>query len=241
MMKFKFPYTNLPHHPWVFREMSTDIICQLAYDGKLDELQRKLNTDLQLASKKYQDERQPLHWACSGGHDIIVEYLLNVCNAPVDEADDSGWTPLIIASSAGRENIVCLLLSKNADPNNRTATGHTAIHYAASRNRYKIAEMLVSAQANLDVQDNTALATPLHRAASKGNLKIVKLLLENKCDTNLKDSEGNTPLHLACDEERTEVAELLLQFGASLTLTNKDEKTPIELAPGYLKRRLQGD
>ena len=35
-------------------EMSTDIICQLAYDGKLDELQTKLKTDLKLACKKFQ-------------------------------------------------------------------------------------------------------------------------------------------------------------------------------------------
>jgi len=218
--------------------MSTDIICQLAYDGKLDELQTKLQTDLKLASKKFQDERQPLHWACSGGHDIIVEYLLNVCNAPIDEPDDSGWTPLIIASSAGRDNIVRLLLQQNADPNNRTSIGQTALHYAASRNRYKIAELLVAAEAALNVQDNSTQATPLHRAASKGNLKIVKLLLEHHCDVSVKDSEGNTPLHLACEEERTEVAELLIGHGASSCVTNKEDKTPLDLAPGYLKRRL---
>jgi len=218
--------------------MSTDVICQLAYDGKLEELQTKLRTDLKLASKKFQDERQPLHWACSGGHDIIVEYLLNVCNAPVDEPDDSGWTPLIIASSAGRENIVKMLLDKDANPNNLTATGQSALHYAASRNRYRIAELLVASSAELNVQDQTSFATPLHRAASKGNLKIVKLLLENECNPNLKDVEGNTPLHLACEEERTEVAEILIQYGSSITLLNKEEKTPIELAPPYLQRRL---
>lgn len=219
--------------------MSTDIICQLAYDGKLDELQTKLQTDLKLACKRFQDERQPLHWACSGGHDIIVEYLLNICNAPVDDPDDSGWTPLIIASSAGRDNIVRLLLERKADPNNKTTTGHTALHYAASRNRFKIAELLVAAGAGLDAQDHTTLATPLHRAASKGNLKIVKLLLESRCQSDVKDNEGNTPLHLACDEERTEVAEMLIEHGASIEVTNKEGRTPIELAPPYLKRRIE--
>ena len=34
--------------------MSTDVICQLAYDGKLQELQSKLQTDLKLACKKFQ-------------------------------------------------------------------------------------------------------------------------------------------------------------------------------------------
>lgn len=36
----------------------------------------------------FKDERQPLHWACAGGHDGIVEYLIDECNVPVDEADD---------------------------------------------------------------------------------------------------------------------------------------------------------
>ena len=35
-------------------EMSTDVICQLAYDGKLQELQDKLQTDFKLACKKFQ-------------------------------------------------------------------------------------------------------------------------------------------------------------------------------------------
>ena len=34
--------------------MSTDVICQLAYDGKLQELQSKLQIDFKLASKKFQ-------------------------------------------------------------------------------------------------------------------------------------------------------------------------------------------
>ena len=34
--------------------MSTDIICQLAYDGKLEELQIKFKDDLKLACKKFQ-------------------------------------------------------------------------------------------------------------------------------------------------------------------------------------------
>jgi len=34
--------------------MTTDIVCQLAYDGKLEELQIKFEEDLKLACKKFQ-------------------------------------------------------------------------------------------------------------------------------------------------------------------------------------------
>jgi len=221
--------------------MATELINQLAYDGKIEALQKELMTDPNKATMKFQDERQPLHWACSGGHDVVVDYLLSVCNVPVDDADDSGWTPLIIASSAGHENIVADLLRRDANPNKRTSTGQTAIHYAASRNRFKIAEMLISCNCDINVADDTTSATPLHRAASKGNLKIVRLLTENSCNLDSTDIEGNTALHLACEEERTEVAELLNECGASITMLNKDKKTPLDLAPPYLKRRLTGD
>jgi len=220
--------------------MSTEV-SQLAYDGKLEALQQHFMTDPKLAFKRYQDERQPLHWACAGGHDAIVDYLLSVCNVPVDDADDAGWTPLIIASSAGHDKIVGTLLRRDADPNKRNSTGHTALHYASSRSRFRIAEMLISRNAEVDVADFTTLATPLHRAASKGNVKIVNLLIQQKCDVNCVDIEGNTPLHLACEEERTEVAELLNKSGASITIQNKLEKTALDLAPSYLKRRLTGD
>ena len=221
--------------------MATELINQLAYDGRIEDLQRELMVNPAKATMKFQDERQPLHWACSGGHDVIVDYLLCVCNVPVDDADDSGWTPLIIASSAGHENIVKILLQKDADPNKTTSTGQTALHYAASRNRFKIAEMLISCNCDINVADNTTSATPLHRAASKGNLKIVRLLLENNSKVDSVDIEGNTALHLACEEERTEVAELLHQCGASITALNKEKKSPLDMAPPYLKRRLYGD
>jgi len=221
--------------------MATELINQLAFDGKLDQLKVEIMADPKKAFQRFQDERQPLHWACSGGHHVIVEFLLNKCNVPVDDADDSGWTPLLISSSAGHDGIVASLLHKDADPNTKNANGQTALHYAASRNRFNIAEMLISHNAEIDAADFTTKATPLHRAASKGNMKIVQLLTEKKCQLDYADIEGNTSLHLACEEERTEVAELLVQLGASIKVQNKEEKTPLDLCPPYLKRRLTGD
>jgi hypothetical protein len=44
------------------------------------------------------DERTALHWACSAGKDNIVQYLLEK-NASIDTVDDSGWTPIMSATS----------------------------------------------------------------------------------------------------------------------------------------------
>jgi len=50
-----------------------------------------------------------------------------------------GWTPLIIASSAGHSDIVTYLLQLervNVDAIN--STGQTAMHYAASKDRLQV-------------------------------------------------------------------------------------------------------
>ena len=51
----------------------------------------------------------------------------------VDARDDSRWTPLIIASSAGHEAVVRLLLGAGANINACTDQGRSPLLYAASR------------------------------------------------------------------------------------------------------------
>lgn len=47
----------------------------------------------------------------------------------------TNWTPLMIASSVGRADIVAALISRGADVNAINQTGQTSLHYAASKNR----------------------------------------------------------------------------------------------------------
>ena len=55
--------------------------------------------------------RNIMHWASSGGHANILSFCLEQGTDP-DIRDEARWTPLIIASSAGHENCVHLLLGK---------------------------------------------------------------------------------------------------------------------------------
>lgn len=53
----------------------------------------------------------------------------------------SNWTPLMIACSAGRDEIVSYVLSCGAQVNAVNQTGQCSLHYAASKNRYKVQQM----------------------------------------------------------------------------------------------------
>ena len=63
--------------------------------------------------------RSVLHWAASSGQKQLVQWLIEH-NVEIDALDDSRWTPLIIASSAGHEAVVKLLLSAGANVNKCT-------------------------------------------------------------------------------------------------------------------------
>uniref|UniRef100_A0A493U247 Proteasome 26S subunit, non-ATPase 10 n=1 Tax=Anas platyrhynchos platyrhynchos TaxID=8840 RepID=A0A493U247_ANAPP len=77
----------------------------------------------------------------------------------------AGWTPLHIAASAGRDEIVKALLDKGAHVNAVNQNGCTPLHYAASKNKQEIAIMLLENGADPDATDHFE-STPLHRAAN---------------------------------------------------------------------------
>jgi len=210
-----------------------------AYQGDFGALKLKFAENPKLATMKDLNQRMPLHWACSGGRDDIVDLLLNQMEVPLNEQDDAGWTPLMIASSAGHESIVIMLLEKSADIHIINFTGQSCLHYAASKNQATIAMALLQSGAEVNIQDKTTGASPLHRAASKGHIKMVELLVENDAIINMEDNYKNTPLHLACEEERIDVIFFLVRHGGDLNARNKENKLPSDLAPDYLRRKIQ--
>ncbi|KAG3279531.1 PSMD10-containing [Ictidomys tridecemlineatus] len=135
--------------------------------------------------------------------------------------DQDSLSPLNIAASAGRDEIVKALLGKGGHVNAVNQNGCIPLHCAASKNRREIAAVFLQGEPNPDAHYE---ATATHQGkAAKGNLKMIHSLLYYK---------GNTPLHLAC--ERVEAAKLRGSQGASVYIENEEEKTPLQGARGGL-------
>ncbi|KAI7890678.1 prosome, macropain 26S subunit, non-ATPase, 10, isoform CRA_c [Mucor mucedo] len=101
-------------------------VYQAAYEDKLFIVKQMVEKDPSLVQSVDEDGRTALHWAASGGHASIVEYLMNK-GAIVNNPDkDAGWTPLMIAVAAGHEDVVKLLLPQS-DVNHQNESNHTAL------------------------------------------------------------------------------------------------------------------
>ncbi|CAG5114521.1 unnamed protein product [Candidula unifasciata] len=202
-------------------QTTADEVCKLAYEGNFGILRIKLENYRSLASKKDTES-----------HADIVVFVGNVyLGSPLNNA-------LMIASSAGRTQIVYDLLGHGAQVNAVNNNGQSSLHYAASKGHLEICEALVKYGADIECVDSLG-HTPLHRAASRGNLSIVKFLIAHDAPLDLRDATGCTPLHLACEDGNGEVARLLIDHGARTDIRNNEKQTAFELAPRALKRSLQ--
>ncbi len=108
------------------------------------------------------------------GHDALVRLLLDQ-GANAGLADIYGWTPLMRATYEKRLHVVRMLLtSKSVNVNARNDNGATALHYAALRNQFEIAQLLIANGADLLAKDRQE-RTPLMVARATGHDKLVKL------------------------------------------------------------------
>lgn len=96
----------------------------------------------------------------------------------------SGWTPLIIAASAGHLKVIEMLIAKGVDVNCCTDGGHSALQYAASRDRHEIVELLLHHHADPNKKDDRG-ATPLHRAGKSNTSHQAVIFMHTNNGRNL--------------------------------------------------------
>ena len=158
--------------------------------------------------------------ACSGGHLSIAEILLHHdSNGLLEITDESGWTPLVFASHAGRVNVVRFLLEHGANVHAVATDGRTALMVACQSGiGLEIVRQLLAAGSDLEARDRTQ-ATALHKAAIHGVVDVLReLILHHKANLFAVDEDGNTPFDVACSRKISEVVNPMLEiYGSKLT------------------------
>jgi ankyrin repeat protein len=122
----------------------------------------------------------------------------------------------------------------------RTATGQTALHYAARRGHQACVVLLLEARADVDAQEDGGWS-PLMLAVKRGHTSVVEQLLHPGvgvgegegasavADTELRSSTGLTALSMACVAGESDIALSLLRSGASARVQDSKGWTPLHI------------
>ena len=166
-----------------------------------------------------------------------------------------GVTPLWIAVSFRKKEIVELLLAKGARHNAANADGDVPIHAAffggySTAEHLQVVKALLANGADVNARSSTG-TTALHRAVEFHHLDAIEYLLSVGADIDAVDRRGSRPIHLAvyecCQAEElrlgrwrgsmpcepdtpARVVSLLAHKGADLGARNGQGKTPLEQA-----------
>jgi ankyrin repeat protein len=102
----------------------------------------------------------------------------------------------------------------------------TALHLAVQFGCKKVAELLVTRKAAVDVQDEEGLL-PIHLAAETGNKQLCELLIAYNMPVDIQDGQGGTPLHFAARNGHEEVCGFLVAQRALVNAPDDESYTPL--------------
>lgn len=204
-----------------------NVVFNAARDGKLRRLKVFLDHRPKEEVNKLVTARTngatPLVLSCRNGHHEVVQYLVDRCEANVEQAGSvtfdgetiEGAPPLWCAAAAGHLEIVKLLVKSGANVNSTTKTNSTPLRAACFDGHYEIVKYLVEHNADIEVANRHG-HTCLMIACYKGHFKIARYLIEIGADVNRKSVKGNTALHDCAESGSLEIMKLLIQSGARI-------------------------
>ncbi|XP_052528056.1 kinase D-interacting substrate of 220 kDa isoform X4 [Tympanuchus pallidicinctus] len=160
------------------------------------------------------------------GNVPALKALLEKCR-DVDERNENGQTPLMLAAEQGNLEIVQELLKKGANCNLEDADNWTALISAAKEGHEAIIAELLSYGVNLEHRDLGGW-TALMWASYKGRTEVAKLLLEKGANPNITGMQYSVyPIIWAAGRGHSDIVHLLLQHGAKVNCSDKYGTTPL--------------
>lgn len=168
-----------------------------------------------------------LQSAEKGNLNAVALFLSSGMN--VDTRDARGWTPLMVSSFHGNEEIALLLIRNFADINAKDTGGYESLHWAAFNGYDNVVKLLIKKGANTNALSNHGW-TPLLQASIRGHLIAARHLIDGGANVNLATNDGWSPLHKAAANGHTEMVQLLLVKGANRNAEYRDGTTPSTLA-----------
>lgn len=184
----------------------------------LELMEELLKTNPALLEARTGLHETPLHYLAVEDHLQAVRRLINA-GAAVNTLNSCGATPLSEAASLGYTDMVESLLSAGAQLS-VIGQSEPVLIEATRSGCHGVVQLLLSAGAPIDEQNDIREA-PIHIAAgSDERLEILELLLAHGANCNLKRIFDETPLDVAVENGATKCAEVLKRHGGLRGSTN---------------------
>lgn len=151
-----------------------------------------------------------LFFAAAEGRSDVLSEILSSRGCDVNGVRLDGYSPLMVACTAGRLSEVALLLSYGADIHYVNKNKLNAILTASMKGNCEIVEHLIQLGADIESSDETG-KTCLMCAAENGHLTTVSVLAAAGAHIEAKDRHGSIALALACKAGFLEVVQSLVQ------------------------------
>lgn len=187
-------------------------------------------------SERYQETdtfQLLLRASASGDVEQIRQLLENEIN--INEGNEIGQTPLLVASITNQTDAVKLLLEKGAKVEQKDIGGYTALHLTTNIDTLNVLLQHINAEVKSNIINATTKRgqTPLHEAALHGPTEKVQILLSNGALANSEDVNGSTPLHYTLAQSGDgdiAIVQALLEAGADVNKQNAYLQTPLAIA-----------
>ena len=166
------------------------------------------------------------HLAANKENESMLKILIEQSNADVNVCDCAGTTPLHLAVSKGRTNIVQFLLEHGACVDALNGKVATPLHLAAGEGKHEIAQLLLNYGAPLDLRD-FAGRTALMYAVSKQHSKVTELLASNEADLEAHDNNDFTAFFSAASKFDITMMEILADVGADIEARDRNGCTAL--------------
>nr|XP_008248223.1 kinase D-interacting substrate of 220 kDa isoform X3 [Oryctolagus cuniculus] len=155
-----------------------------------------------------------------------LKALLEKCK-DVDERNECGQTPLMIAAEQGNLEIVKELIKNGANCNLEDLDNWTALISASKEGHVHIVEELLKCGVDLEHRDMGGW-TALMWACYKGRTEVVELLLSYGANPSVTGLQYSVyPIIWAAGRGHAEIVHLLLQNGAKVNCSDKYGTTPL--------------
>eukprot|EP00056_Hartaetosiga_gracilis_P003215 m.61004 g.61004 ORF g.61004 m.61004 type:complete len:697 (-) comp11373_c0_seq1:1729-3819(-) len=174
---------------------------------------------------------QPLHYACWGGAECVVELLFER-GCAMTNTDSVGNTALLYAVFGGHLQLVQRLVEKGCLLSDQNNKGHTAVIQAACGGHTRTIEYLINTCGRQVLkQSDSAGNTALLFAAWGGHLDLVKWLLLNGSTLDEVSDSGHNALLSAANSGALQVVQWLVEeMGADIRDTNMNKDNCLLLA-----------